>query len=98
MCCWLNPGRLCQDSCFRCCCNDSTHICKCCNTLGLQAVELFLEEKIGYLDIVKTVEAACDAHQKELVERPSLEEIVHYDAWARRHVAEAHGSRQAVLA
>ena len=68
---------------------------------GLQAVELFLQEKIGYLDIVKAVEATCDAHQQELVERPSLDEIVHFDAWARRHVADAHGSsssRQPVLA
>jgi hypothetical protein len=28
------------------------------------------------------------APQKELVASPSLEEIVHYDAWARRWVAE----------
>lgn len=27
------------------------------------AVELFLEEAIGYLDIVPVVEAACEAHR-----------------------------------
>ncbi|KAL6775759.1 DXR1 [Auxenochlorella protothecoides x Auxenochlorella symbiontica] len=57
------------------------------------AVELFLEEAIGYLDIVPVVEAACEAHRVELVERPSLEEIVHYDQWARRHVRESVAKR-----
>lgn len=33
-------------------------------------------------------EACCDAHQKELVARPNLEEIVNYDQWARRWVKE----------
>ena len=50
---------------------------------GLQAVEMFLDEKIGYMDIVKTVEKCCETHQQELLQKPSLEEIVHYDQWAR---------------
>lgn len=53
-----------------------------------QAVEMFLAEKIGYLDIMKEVEAACEAHQQDLVASPSLEEIVHYDQWARDFVKE----------
>ena len=53
-----------------------------------QAVEMFLDEKIGYLDIMKEVEAACEAHQQDLVASPSLEEIVHYDQWARDFVKE----------
>lgn len=53
-----------------------------------QAVELFLEEKIGYLDIMKVVEGCCEAHRNEFVEAPSLEEIVEYDQWARRWVAD----------
>ena len=36
--------------------------------------------------------------RREFVEAPSLEEIVHYDQWARRHVAEAVDSRNAVAA
>lgn len=52
-----------------------------------QAVELFIDEKIGYLDITKVVEQCCEAHQAELVVSPSLEEIVHYDQWARDWVA-----------
>ena len=53
-----------------------------------QAVEAFLQEKIGYLDIFKHVEQACEAHQNDLVTAPTLEDIVHYDQWARDFVAE----------
>ena len=52
-----------------------------------KAVELFIDEKIGYLDIFKVVELTCDAHRNELVTRPSLEEIIHYDLWAREYAA-----------
>jgi len=52
--------------------------------LAFQAVQMFLEEKIHYLDIVKLNEACCDAHQTDLIALPNLEEIVHYDQWARR--------------
>nr|ADD82536.1 1-deoxyxylulose-5-phosphate reductoisomerase [Narcissus tazetta subsp. chinensis] len=52
-----------------------------------KAVELFLDEKIGYLDIFKVVELTCDAHRKDLVVNPSLEEIIHYDLWARGFAA-----------
>ncbi|KAG6488047.1 hypothetical protein ZIOFF_056805 [Zingiber officinale] len=43
--------------------------------------------RINYLDIFKVVELTCDAHRNELVARPSLEEIVHYDLWARDYAA-----------
>ena len=36
--------------------------------------------------------------QAELVDAPSLEEIVHFDAWARQHVAEKWGARELVTA
>ncbi|KAG0493506.1 hypothetical protein HPP92_004500 [Vanilla planifolia] len=52
-----------------------------------KAVELFIDERIGYLDIFKVVELTCDAHRNELVTNPSLEEIIHYDLWARKHAA-----------
>ena len=48
-----------------------------------KAVELFLDEKIGYMDIMKYVEACCEAHKSEHVVEPSLDEIVHFDSWAR---------------
>lgn len=56
----------------------------------LQAVELFLDEKIGYMDIVPVIERCCEAHRAEFVEAPGLEEIVHFDTWARDWVAEHH--------
>ncbi len=62
--------------------------------LRLQAVEMFLDEKVGYMDIVKLVEQCCDAHRRELVMAPSLDEIVHYDAWARQWVAQRAGKEQ----
>nr|QTZ19690.1 1-deoxy-D-xylulose 5-phosphate reductoisomerase [Bixa orellana] len=52
-----------------------------------KAVEMFINEKIGYLDIFKVVELTCEKHQAELVTTPSLEEIIHYDLWARDHAA-----------
>jgi len=58
-----------------------------------QAVEAFLNEQIGYLDIFKHVEKACEAHQNDLVAAPTLEDIVHYDQWARDFVAEQTGSK-----
>lgn len=51
-----------------------------------QAVEMFLNEEIGYLDICKVIEACCDKHQNELILKPSLDEIVHYDDWSRDFV------------
>ncbi|CAL4964648.1 unnamed protein product [Urochloa decumbens] len=50
-----------------------------------KAVELFIDE--NYLDIFKVVELTCDTHRNELVTSPSLEEIIHYDLWARRYAA-----------
>lgn len=43
--------------------------------------------RISYLDIFKVVELTCDKHRNELVTSPSLEEIVHYDLWAREYAA-----------
>ncbi|EFJ45264.1 hypothetical protein VOLCADRAFT_82431 [Volvox carteri f. nagariensis] len=53
-----------------------------------QAVQMFIDEKVHYLDIMKLNEACCEAHKSELVASPDLETIVHYDAWARRWVAD----------
>ncbi|KAH6798520.1 1-deoxy-D-xylulose 5-phosphate reductoisomerase [Perilla frutescens var. frutescens] len=52
-----------------------------------KAVEMFINEQISYLDIFKVVELTCDKHRAELVTSPSLEEIVHYDLWARDYAA-----------
>ncbi|CAL9115711.1 unnamed protein product [Musa acuminata var. zebrina] len=57
-----------------------------------KAVEMFIDEKISYLDIFKVVERTCDAHRNDLVANPSLEEIVHYDLWARKYAADLQPS------
>ncbi|TXG50277.1 hypothetical protein EZV62_022801 [Acer yangbiense] len=52
-----------------------------------KAVEMFIDEKISFLDIFKVVELTCDKHRSELVTSPSLEDIIHYDSWARVYAA-----------
>ncbi len=47
------------------------------------AVELFLSQAIGFTDIARLVESAIEHHQ--VVEHPSLEEILAADAWARTY-------------
>ena len=62
-----------------------------------QAVEMFLQEKIGYLDIVKVVSATCDKHRADLVLAPSLDDIVQTDLWAREYVKEIAGKNSPVI-
>ncbi|MCI17731.1 1-deoxy-D-xylulose 5-phosphate reductoisomerase, partial [Trifolium medium] len=57
-----------------------------------KAVEMFIDEKISYLDIFKVVELTCQKHQDELLTSPSLEEIIHYDLWAREYAASLQSS------
>ncbi|KAK9818041.1 hypothetical protein WJX72_006144 [[Myrmecia] bisecta] len=61
-----------------------------------KAVELFLDGRIGYLEIVPFVEKCCDVHQQELVMAPTLADIIHYDGWARDWVKNAARSPAAV--
>ena len=49
------------------------------------AVALFLEGKIGFLQIADAVEQAMDAHHK--AENPSLSDIFEADRWAREYVS-----------
>jgi len=53
-----------------------------------QSVEMFLDGKIHYLDIIPLNEACCEAHKKDWMANPSLEDIVQADAEARRWVKE----------
>ena len=48
------------------------------------AVELFLSQRISFIDIAKLVEQALEEHQ--VVAQPTLEEIMAADAWAREKV------------
>ena len=63
-----------------------------------KAVELFLDEKIGYMDIIRMIEAACEHHQNELNLTPDLQDIIHYDLWARDFVKELYNKEQQKLA
>ncbi|NET04063.1 MAG: 1-deoxy-D-xylulose-5-phosphate reductoisomerase [Merismopedia sp. SIO2A8] len=56
------------------------------NAANEQAVALFLEEKIGYLDIASYIESVCDRHQADNCSHPCLEDILAADQWARREV------------
>ncbi|MEL7067452.1 MAG: 1-deoxy-D-xylulose-5-phosphate reductoisomerase [Cyanobacteria bacterium J06581_3] len=58
------------------------------NAANEQAVALFLEEKIHYLEIAKVIEKVCDRHRKDLNTTPHLEDILSVDRWARTAVTE----------
>lgn len=59
------------------------------NAANEQAVALFLEEKIGFLDIPKVIEKACDKHQQDNCQSPGLDDILAADKWARQEVLAA---------
>eukprot|EP00262_Sarcandra_glabra_P016296 TRINITY_DN526_c0_g3_i2.p1 TRINITY_DN526_c0_g3~~TRINITY_DN526_c0_g3_i2.p1 ORF type:complete len:422 (+),score=81.77 TRINITY_DN526_c0_g3_i2:109-1374(+) len=61
----------------------------CCSEITWPRLDLC---KISYLDIFKVVEVTCDKHRRELVAYPSLEEIIHYDLWAREFAANVQPS------
>lgn len=56
------------------------------NAANEQVVALFLEEKIGFLDIPRLIEQVCDRHQAQHSSHPSLEDILAVDQWARQEV------------
>ena len=59
------------------------------NAANEQAVALFLEEKIRFLDIPRLIELVCDRHRVNNCDRPSLEDIIAADSWARQEVVAA---------
>lgn len=59
------------------------------NAANEQAVAMFLEEKIEFLDIPRVIETACEKYQGDNQGTPSLEDILAADKWARQAVAEA---------
>lgn len=56
------------------------------NAANEQAVALFLDEKIQYLDIARCIETVCDRHQADNCPNPSLDDILAADQWARQEV------------
>lgn len=67
------------------------------NAANEQAVALFLEEKIQFLDIPKLIETVCDRYDTQNNPHPSLEEITTADTWARRAVLDAQPELTKVL-
>jgi 1-deoxy-D-xylulose-5-phosphate reductoisomerase len=59
------------------------------NAANEQAVALFLEEKIRFLDIPRCIEWACDRHEQNNHHNPSLDDILAADRWARQEVLTA---------
>ena len=64
------------------------------NAANEQAVALFLEEKIHFLDIPKCIEKVCDRHSGQNNANPNLDDILAADKWARQQVIEAAQSLQ----
>lgn len=58
------------------------------NAANEEAVALFLDEKIKFLDIPKLIEKTCDRFDSQNVKNPNLDDILEADAWGRRSVIE----------
>jgi 1-deoxy-D-xylulose-5-phosphate reductoisomerase len=58
------------------------------NAANEQAVALFLEERIGFLDIPRLIEQVCDRHHAHNQPAPTLEDILESDCWARQAILE----------
>ena len=56
------------------------------NAANEQAVALFLEEKIKFLDIPRSIELVCDRHRDRNHLNPTLDDILTADRWARQEV------------
>lgn len=56
------------------------------NAANEQAVALFLEEKIAFLDIPRVIEMTCDRFRDHNASSPSLNDILEADSWARKTV------------
>ncbi|TRT51385.1 MAG: 1-deoxy-D-xylulose-5-phosphate reductoisomerase [Microcystis aeruginosa Ma_QC_C_20070703_M131] len=57
------------------------------NAANEQAVALFLEEKISFLDIPWVIEKVCDQFAIHNTSTPSLDDILAADNWARQEVS-----------
>ena len=59
------------------------------NAANEQAVALFLDEQIHFLDIPTLIDGVCDRHRVDLTAHPSLDDVLAIDAWSRQAVREA---------
>ena len=58
------------------------------NAANEEVVAQFLEEKIHFLDIPKIIESVCENHKNDLVKKPTLNDIILTDQWARKEAKE----------
>lgn len=59
------------------------------NAANEQAVALFLDEKIQFLDIPRLIEQTCDRYHRQNRSTPTLDDILEADRWARQEVLTA---------
>ena len=67
------------------------------NAANEQAVALFLEEKIGFLDIPRLIETVCDRASNYNTLNPTLEDILEVNQTARQEVLTAAKSLKLVM-
>lgn len=67
------------------------------NAANEQAVALFLDEKVRFLEIPTLIEQVCDRHRTDLKTHPSLDDILAADRWARTAVLEAAATAPKVV-
>lgn len=56
------------------------------NAANEQAVALFLNKKIDFLDIPRLIETVCDRFSSQNTSKPRLEDILEADQWARQAI------------
>lgn len=59
------------------------------NAANEQAVALFLEGQVHFLDIPRLIDVVCERHKADLTADPSLADVLAVDAWARQAAREA---------
>ncbi len=64
------------------------------NAANEQAVALFLQEQIGFLDIPRRIATVCDRYHGRNLAQPSLEDILEADRWAREAVLAAQAQAE----
>jgi 1-deoxy-D-xylulose-5-phosphate reductoisomerase len=62
------------------------------NAANEQAVALFIDEQICFLDIPRVIETVCDRHQADNRATPTLDDILAADRWARQEAIAVSGA------
>jgi len=68
------------------------------NAANEQAVALFLDEKIEFLDIPRCIERVCEVFDVDNRPHPSLDDIIAADTWARQEVLAVSKSIKGAIA